>query len=231
MATASARSIFQIDESNDSIRTQTIENDRSRSLMTLTQEIAQWLRELGPLNGSSALAVGLFFAAAALIVFPRTPLIIAAGATYGLSAAPIILLGGTAGGVLAFCFSRYVASGRFHRWLERHQRLREIARAVDLEGWKVVALLRLGVPVPNAATNYMLGLTRIGLPSYALATLIFSVPQVVLFCFLGATGRASLLDSSRVGSSIVSVVLALALTGLISWRVRSRLRKSLRSSD
>jgi uncharacterized membrane protein YdjX (TVP38/TMEM64 family) len=77
----------------------------------------------------------------------------------------------------------------------------------------------------------MLGLTRIGLPSYALATLIFSVPQVVLFCFLGATGRASLLDSSRAGSSIVSIALALALTGLISWRVRSTLRKSLRSSD
>jgi uncharacterized membrane protein YdjX (TVP38/TMEM64 family) len=202
---------------------------RERDGMPVTQNIIEWVERLGQLNAASVLALGLFFAAIALVVFPRTPFIIAAGATFGFWAAPVILVGGTAGSMLAFFLSRYVASGRFHRWLERHQRLQAVARAVDLEGWKIIALLRLGVPIPNAATNYMLGLTRIGFPTYVLATLIFSIPQIALFCFLGATGRASLLEGSGVGSSALSIALAILLIALISWRVRSMLRSALPS--
>jgi uncharacterized membrane protein YdjX (TVP38/TMEM64 family) len=193
----------------------------------MTHALIEWVERLGQLNAASALALGLFFTAIAFVVFPRTPFIIAAGATFGLSAAPIILIGGTLGSMLAFALSRYVASGRFHRWLDRHRRLQAVARAVDLEGWRIVALLRLGVPIPNAATNYMLGLTRIGFPTYVLATLIFSIPQIVLFCFLGATGRASLLDGSGLGSSLLSIALAATLIALISWRVKSMLRSAV----
>ena len=197
----------------------------------ITHDIIDWVERLGQLNAASALTLGLFFTAIGLVVFPRTPFIIAAGATFGLSAAPIILVGGTAGSMLAFFLSRHVASDRFYRWLGRHPRLQAVARAVDLEGWRIIALLRLGVPIPNAATNYMLGLTRIGFPTYVLATLIFSIPQIVLFCFLGATGRASLLDGSALGSSLLSIALAAILIGLISWRVRSMFRNSLPPSS
>src|SRR5215470_1642208 len=196
----------------------------------VTHDIIAWVERLGHLNAASALTLGLFFTAIGLVVFPRTPFIVAAGATFGLSAAPIILFGGIAGSILAFSLSRYIASARFHRWLEQHSRFQAVARAVDLEGWKIIALLRLGTPIPNAATNYLLGLTRIDLPTYVLATAIFSIPQIVLFSFLGATGRASLLDGSRLVSSLVSAAVAVTLIGLISWRVRSMLRKSLRSS-
>jgi uncharacterized membrane protein YdjX (TVP38/TMEM64 family) len=109
--------------------------------------------------------------------------------------------------------------------------LQAVAQAVDLEGWKIVALLRLGVPIPNAATNYMLGLTRIDFFGYVVATVIFSIPQIVLFCFIGSAGRATLLDGSRALSSVVSIVLAVALIALISWRVRLILRKSVPSQS
>ena len=197
--------------------------------MLVTADIVEWAPRLGQLNNWSALALALFFAAAGFIVFPRTPFIIAAGAAFGLVAAPIILLGGTAGSIAAFLLSRHLAAEKFQRWLEQHRRLRLVARAVDLEGWRIIALLRLGGPIPNAATNYMLGLTRIDLAPYAFATLIFSMPQITLFCFLGATGRASLLDGSRLGTCLVSAALAVILIGLISWRVRFLLRKSLQS--
>lgn len=197
--------------------------------MFVTADLVDWVQRLGQLSGSSALELGLFFAAASFVVFPRTPFIVAAGVAFGLGAAPIILLAGTSGSIAAFLLSRHIGSDRFHRWIERHRKLDVIARAVDLEGWKIVALLRLGGPLPNAVTNYMMGLTRIDLASYAIATLIFSIPQVALFCFLGATGRASLLDGSRVGTSLVSIALAATLIALISWRVRSMLRKSVQS--
>jgi uncharacterized membrane protein YdjX (TVP38/TMEM64 family) len=199
--------------------------------MPVTQEIVEWLQRLGELGIWSALALGLFFAAVGLVVLPRTPLIVAAGATFGLAAAPIILLGGTLGSIAAFLLSRSIASVRFQRWLERHPSLQAVAHAVDVEGWKIVALLRLGVPIPNAMTNYMLGLTRIGFLGYVAATMIFSIPQIVLFCFIGSAGRATLLDGSRALSSLVSIVLAVALISLISWRVRLILRKSVPSQS
>ena len=199
--------------------------------MHVTHDIIEWFQRLGEFGPWSALALGLFFAAVGLVVLPRTPLIVAAGATFGLAAAPIILIGGTLGSIVAFLLSRSIASSRFQRWLERHPSLQAVAHAVDVEGWKIVALLRLGVPIPNAATNYMLGLTRIGFSSYVLATLIFGIPQIVLFCFIGSAGRATLLDGSRALSSVVSLVLAVALITLISWRVRLILRKSVPSQS
>jgi uncharacterized membrane protein YdjX (TVP38/TMEM64 family) len=195
--------------------------------MHVTHDIVEWLQRLGELGTWSGLALGLFFAAVGLVVLPRTPLIVAAGATFGLAAAPVILIGGTFGSIVAFLLSRSIASSRFQRWLERHPSLQAVAHAVDLEGWKIVALLRLGVPIPNAATNYMLGLTRIDFFGYVVATMIFSIPQTVLFCFIGSAGRATLLDGSRALSSLVSIVLAVALITLISWRVRRVLRKSV----
>ena len=197
--------------------------------MHVTHDIVQWLQRLGELGIWSGLALGLFFAAVGLVVLPRTPLIVAAGATFGLAAAPIILIGGTLGSIVAFLLSRSIASNRFQQWLGRHPTLQAVAHAVDLEGWKIVALLRLGVPIPNAATNYMLGLTRIGFFGYVVATMIFSIPQVVLFCFVGSAGRATLLDGSNALSSLISLVLAVALIALISWRVRLVLRKSVPS--
>jgi uncharacterized membrane protein YdjX (TVP38/TMEM64 family) len=199
--------------------------------MHVTHDIVEWLQRLGELRIWSALALGLFFAAVGLVVLPRTPLIVAAGATFGLAAAPIILIGGTLGSIVAFLLSRSIASCRFQQWLERHPPLQAVAHAVDLEGWKIVALLRLGVPIPNAATNYMLGLTRIGFFGYVAATMIFSIPQIVLFCFVGSTGRATLLDGSNTLSSLLSIVLAVALIALISWRVRLILRKSVPSQS
>src|SRR5262249_18745164 len=38
-----------------------------------------------------------------------------------------------------------------------------LVQAIDAEGWRLVGLLRLASLIPGAATNYLLGVTRIGL--------------------------------------------------------------------
>jgi uncharacterized membrane protein YdjX (TVP38/TMEM64 family) len=72
--------------------------------------------------------------------------------------------------------------------------------------------------------NYLFGLTKIDIVSYSIATFVFSAPQVFLFSFLGATGRASLLNDGSSGVPLVFPLLALLLTAtiiaLISRRVR-----------
>jgi uncharacterized membrane protein YdjX (TVP38/TMEM64 family) len=199
----------------------TSSQDRALFMMSYFVELFQtW----GTLSPSSALALGLFFAMAAFIVFPRTVFIVTAGATFGLWAAPIILVGGTAGCVLAFLLSRYVASNWVRRKLERKPELIAIARAVDDDGWRIIALMRLGVPVPGSLQNYLFGLTKIDLLTFAISTFIFTSPQIFLFTFLGATGRASLLDNQPLSFTIATIVLTVAIMALISWRVKQILR-------
>ena len=190
---------------------------------SLTDHIIDLFQRWGHLSLTSGVALGLFFVMAALVVFPRTILIIAAGASFGIGAAPIILLAGTAGGTLAFLLSRYIASDWFRRKLKQRPRLEAIAAAIDKEGWRIIALTRLGAPVPSALQNYLYGLTRINLATFILATLVFSSPQVFLFTFLGATGRESLLEDKPLGFTVVSLIVTLAIIVLIAWRVRKLL--------
>jgi uncharacterized membrane protein YdjX (TVP38/TMEM64 family) len=189
----------------------------------MTDSIVDLFQGWGHLSLISGVALGLFFILAALVIFPRTVLIIAAGASFGIGAAPIILVAGTAGGTLAFLLSRYIASDWFRRKLKQRPSLEAIAEAVDDEGWRIIALTRLGAPVPSALQNYLYGLTRINLTTFILATLVFSSPQVFLFTFLGATGRESLLEDKPLGFTIVSISVTVVIIALIAWRVRKLL--------
>ena len=190
----------------------------------MTETLNNWLQHFGSLTPVSAAALCLVFLLTAFVVFPRTVLIIAAGVTFGVAAAPIILLSGTIGGILAFCSSRYLAANWFRRKLETRPKLKVVAQAVDAEGWRIIALTRLGAPVPSALQNYLFGLTKIDIVSYSIATFVFSAPQVFLFSFLGATGRASLLNDGSSGVPLVFPLVAILLTAtiiaLISRRVK-----------
>ena len=197
----------------------------------MTEAIEGWFLSFGSLTLTAAIALGLFFVAAALVVFPRTLLIVSAGATFGLAAAPIILMGATVGGSIAFLLSRYVASAWFRRKLNQRPMLRAIAQAVDDEGWRIVALVRLGAPVPSTLQGYAFGLTKIGFLPYVVATFVFSAPQVFLFTLLGSTGRASIINdpSLSFGLMLSTIIGTVAAVALIGWRVKVLLRSTLDS--
>jgi uncharacterized membrane protein YdjX (TVP38/TMEM64 family) len=124
------------------------------------------------------------------------------------------------GGIMAFLLARYLFSERLQTYIDSRPRLRRIAVAVDEEGWRVVALLRFASPVPNAVQNYVFGLTRIGFLPFAVTTCVFTIPQVLLYVYLGSAGRAVLLDASLsmlnrvlLGIGLISVVVAALLVG------------------
>ena len=191
---------------------------------SLLDAISALFQTLDGLTPGSVLVVCLVFLAMAFIALPRTPLICAAGAAFGWKVAVIILVSGTAGAILAFLTSRYVASTWFRKRLERKPNFGVIAQAIDEEGWRIVALMRLGVPLPGAVQNYLFGLTKIDISTYSISTFIFTAPQVFLYSLLGATGRASLLDEN-LGISLIATALIIAIVALISWRVRSLLSR------
>src|SRR5262245_10692887 len=123
-------------------------------------EMFQSWRELGAV-GWGAFAVA--FVIGAMVFAPRPPMCVVSGSEFGFSAIPVVLHAGTLGSVLVFLLYRYLLRSRFVKMTEGRPVWKVVIEAIDEEGWRLVGLLRLASLVPGTATNYLLGVTRIGL--------------------------------------------------------------------
>jgi uncharacterized membrane protein YdjX (TVP38/TMEM64 family) len=133
-----------------------------------------------------ALFVALY-AAATVAGFPGSVLTVTAGAAFGAVAGALwSLIGATLGAVAAFLVSRRLLS----RWARDRsgKLLARVIDGVDASGWRFVALLRLVPLVPFNAVNYALGLTRIGIIPYTLATLVCMAPATLACALIGQGG-------------------------------------------
>lgn len=179
------------------------------------------------LAGMAALA--LLFAVGAMTFVPRPIMCAFSGWVFGFSSLGAILIGSTAGSVAALLVARYLFRDRFQRLLKDRPRLQAPLRAVDAEGWRLVALLRLHSPLPGSLVSYFCGLTRIGLWSYASATLVGIAPQVVLYVYLGVVGDALLRSGLDPKLQLAFLVLGLALMGVAVALIVRRTRLILQT--
>jgi uncharacterized membrane protein YdjX (TVP38/TMEM64 family)/rhodanese-related sulfurtransferase len=132
------------------------------------------------------------------------------------------VVGGTLGAVFAFVVARYVAGG----WIERRAGglLKRVIDGVDAEGWRFVAFVRLVPLFPFNLSNYMLGLTRIPLLHYALATFLCIAPGAAAYTWLGYAGRGALTgdaDTVRYGLFALGLLAAVALLPRLVKRMRA----------
>ena len=194
----------------------------------VTQALVDFLRRWGELSPSSAAVLALVFVAGGLVPVPRTFLTLAAGVVFGMAAIPIIMPATTTGCLIAFLVARYLFADRLWRWIERKPKLLAIMNAVNAEGWRIVALCRLASPIPSTIQNALFGLTRIGLWPYLWSTFVFTTPQIILYSYLGAIGKAALLGESEglnLGVMIAGGLTFLAVVLLITRRVRASMRE------
>lgn len=194
----------------------------------LTQALIDFLRRWGELSPLSAIVLTAVFVAGGLVPIPRTFFVLAAGVVYGMAAIPIIMPAATLGCVIAFLLARYLFAARLARAVAGKPRFVAVMDAVDAEGWRIVALCRLASPIPSTIQSVLFGLTRIGLWPYAWSTFVFTIPQIVLYAYLGAIGKAALLGES--GGLSLGVMAAGGLTflivlALITRRVRASMRE------
>lgn len=164
---------------------------------------------------------------ASLFFVPRTLLALAAGLVFGLWWGMLwAMLGSVAGAVAGFLVARYIHAGFLAR--ANPQRLMALLQRVEVGGWRVVALVRLVPIIPHSLSNYALGLTRLGLASYVIGSLLGQLPLTVAYADLGAAGGRVLLDGRDWQQSLLwpSVIGfgALALSLLIPLLLRRRLR-------
>ena len=199
----------------------------------VTQALVDFLRRWGELNASSSVVLALLFIAGGLVPVPRTFMSLAAGVVFGMAAVPVIMPSTTLGSLIAFLLARYLFAARLWGWVERKPKALATMNAVNAEGWRIVALCRLASPIPSTIQNAIFGLTRIELWPYLWATFLFTIPQTLLYVYLGAVGKAALLGESggvNLGVMIAGGLTFLGVVLLITRRVRESMRELQRQS-
>jgi len=128
------------------------------------------------------------------------------------------LTGATAGALLAFLTARYLAS----EWVERKTegRLKQIMDGVESEGWRFVAFVRLVPLFPFNLLNYALGLTRIRLSHYVVASYFCMFPGALAYTYLGYVGREAIKGTEGIIQKGLLAVGLLALVVFIPRFVR-----------
>jgi uncharacterized membrane protein YdjX (TVP38/TMEM64 family)/rhodanese-related sulfurtransferase len=172
-----------------------------------------WVRDAGPL---APLLFMLIYALAAVLFLPGSVLTLAGGALFG----PVLgtlynLTGATLGATLAFLIARYLASD----WVAKKTggRVKQLINGVEGEGWRFVAFVRLVPLFPFNLLNYALGLTRLRLLHYIIATYLFMLPGAVAYTYLGYAGREAIAGGEGM---IQKGLLALALLAVVAFLPR-----------
>jgi uncharacterized membrane protein YdjX (TVP38/TMEM64 family) len=162
--------------------------------------------------------VGLY-ALATVLFLPGSVMTIAGGGLFGLFPGALYnLLGATLGATAAFLVARYLGA----EWVERRAggRIERLVHGVEAEGWRFVALVRLVPLLPFNLLNYALGLTKIAVLPYAVASFVFMAPGAVAFTWLGVAGSEAAAGSRTAVQTGLLALAALALVAFLPRLVR-----------
>ena len=173
------------------------------------QDFVARLGHWGPIVFVLAYAVGPAF------LIPGLPLDLAAGLIFGpIWGTVYSLVGATLGATVAFLTARTVGRD----WTEQKLSgpLKKLKDGVDRGGWEFVAFVRLVPVIPYNLLNYALGLTRIRLVPYVLATFVFMLPATTVYVYTGWAGGEALAGEGTMNETLARVALALSALGALA---------------
>ena len=197
-----------------------------RGYLTVPQ-IQSFVASLGPWG---PLVFMLAYTVGPAFLVPGLPLDLAAGVLFGPVWGTVYsLVGATAGATVAFLGARTV--GR--EWTEEKLSgpLKKLKEGVDKGGWEFVAFVRLVPVIPFNLLNYALGLTRIGLVPYVLASFVFMAPATAVYVYAGWAGGEAIAGEGTISQTLVRVLVALTALGMLAVlpQLAARFAKSRRT--
>ncbi|MET4700423.1 putative membrane protein YdjX (TVP38/TMEM64 family) [Constrictibacter sp. MBR-5] len=181
---------------------------------------------VGGLGAWGPVAYVAAFAAGVVLFLPGSLLAMAGGALFGPAwGAVLALAGATIGATAGFLAARHLAGDWTRRRIAgRGGRIERLADAIDAEGWRAVALLRLVPVLPLSLTDWGLGLTRIPLGTYVATSAVFMAPGAIAYAWLGHAGReAAAGDTAAIRWGLLALCLlaAAAIAAHIAARRRA----------
>ena len=153
-------------------------------MLGLIADVRQW-------GIIAPVAFMLLYAVSVVAFIPAAVLTMAGGAVFGLVRGVVFSFSGAVlGSTVAFLLGRYVARRAIERRLAAMPRYAALDRAVSAQGRRIVFLLRLSPIVPFNFLNYALGLTRISVTDFVIAS-AGMLPGAVMYAYAGkVTGEA-----------------------------------------
>ncbi len=140
-----------------------------------------------------AVCYPLLFALCNLLLLPGGILSVGSGFLFGLWwGFFLVLVGNTIAAAIAFLISRSIRRQWLSDTLKRHRILRNIAPAVEREGWKIILLSQLHPLFPTSLLNYFYGLTNIRFRTFLVFVTLGRIPGIFLYVYLGTLGQFGL---------------------------------------
>ena len=176
-------------------------------------DVARLEVELQSLGWWAPVAFVLIYIVAIVLFAPGSIFGLAGGALFG----PVLgtacnIVAATIGATLAFLVARYLASD----WIARRTGgwLKRLIEGVEAEGWRFVAFVRLVPLFPFNLLNYALGLTKIRISHYVLASAVCMLPGTIAYTYLGYAGREAVAGSEGL---LQKGLLALGLLATVAF--------------
>ena len=174
-------------------------------------KVRDWMEGYGAAGPVIFIAVSVALSCAG---FPGPLLAGAAGLLFGtLVGTPTAIVGATLSSVAACLIARFVAGD----FIERHaaRRVKQLASLVERHSFLSTFYIRLLPGVPFTIFNYTVGLTRINVALFGLATLIGCAPRTFAYVALGGSfGDFS--DPTTIVAIAILVVMAIG-GALFAW--------------
>lgn len=169
----------------------------------------------------------LAYLVAGLVFIPVTVQIVATTALFAPVQAFFYCLGG--------CFASALLTYWLGWWLGRNAiqglsggRLKAVSEQAARDGMAAVALLRLIPVAPFTLINLVAGASHIRLRDYLLGTLLGMLPGIAILTLLTDRVKAALTEPGPWNAALLVVLLA--ATGLLGYRLKKRLRRWDRSA-
>lgn len=180
-------------------------------------EFKVWVRGQGVLG---VVAFALAYVGVSLIPGgPAAVMTLAGGAVFGfVKGTFVISLASTLGATLAFLLARTVLRERASRMAASSPRFAGLNRAIEREGGKIVALVRLSPLFPFTVVNYLFGLTPVRPMVFVLASWMAMLPGTAAYVYFGAAlgDAASGADPVQKAIKLVLGVAAIVATAFIA---------------
>lgn len=182
--------------------------------------LQQWLKEAGVL--APLVFIGIY-TLSTILFLPGSVLTISGGILFGPVWGTVYnLAGATFGAVSAFIIARTSASS----WVQKRVggRVKVLLNGIEKQGWQFVVFVRLVPLFPFNLLNYALGLTKIKLLHYTLATLLGMFPGAFVYTYIGYTGREAVGGSEGISQKIIVSFSLLVLLIFIPYFIK-RMKK------
>ncbi|MBL8957591.1 MAG: TVP38/TMEM64 family protein [Myxococcaceae bacterium] len=158
-------------------------------------QLVTWMRAAGAAGIAGYAAVYLVFA---VVMLPGSMLSVTAGFAFGPIWGPLIgTTTATFAAIVPFTLGRFVAREWVMRRASQYPKLEAIDAATYEQGFKVVFLLRMSL-APYNVLNYALGLTKVRLGHFVVASWLGLLPAVSVLAYVGSL----ITDAAQLGTAV-----------------------------